>query len=239
MTCRFRRGSIAAAGAALVAALCGCGAKEAFVATERYFPTGLSPRESVVILLDESAEDPDAAAAEGRERSIAVCVADGMKGENRQLAIVKGKEFQAAIFPGKAIPEVPHSTNAFVSFLADEGSRRRVEALGVRCMLLVEMRTSRVGERPEFAFEHGLWAIGQSWTRRSVLYASVIDVRRPGEAGRLSSNSEGPAGFVVPVVVVIPLPPVIWSSRTESKSCAAPGPVVVRFLEGREAPDGD
>ncbi len=239
MAFRFHRGLIAAAGAALLAALCGCGAKPAIVATERYLPTGMSPRESVVVLLDESSENPDAAEALGRERSVARCLAEGMRSESPLLPVVPAKEFRAAIFPGKTFSEAPHDSAAFLAFLADEGSRRRVEALGVRYLVLAEMRTSRLGERLEFDGDHGLWVIGKSWTRHSVLHASVIDVRRPGETGRLSSSSEGPAGFVLPVFVIVPLPPVPWSSFTETRSCAALGSAVARFLEGREAPDGD
>lgn len=233
MAFRFRRRLIAAAGPALIVVLCGCGAKPAFVAAERYLPTGLSPRESVVILLDESAENPDAAEARGRERSIARCLAEGMRSESPLLAVVPEKEFRAAVFPGKTFAEAPHNTAAFLAFLADEGSRRRVEAFGVRYLVLAEMRTSRVGERLEFAGRGWMWAIGKFWTRSSVLYASVIDVRRPVEAGRLSSSSEGPAGFVLPVFVIVPLPPVPWSSWTETRACAALGSAVARFLEGR------
>ncbi len=239
MAFRFRRGLIAAGGTALIVVLGGCGASTPFVAAERYFPTGISPRESVVVLLDESSENPDAAEAQGRERSVARCLAEGMRIESPLLPVLPAKEFRAALFPGKTFAEAPHDTAAFLAFLADEGSRRRVEALGVRYLVLAEMRTSRVGERVEFDADHGLWVIGKSWTRRSVLYASVIDARRPVEAGRLSSSSEGPAGFILPVFVIVPLPPVPWSSWTETRSCAALGSAVARFLEGRERPSGN
>jgi len=81
-----------------------------------------------------------------------------------------------------------------------------------------------------------MWAVSESWARHSNFHALVLDVKRYSESGEISSRSEGAVGYVLPVLLIIPLPPIPWLSMTESEACSALGSAVAKFIVDRKEP---
>jgi len=221
----------------LISNSCGCGTKKAYVSGERYLPTGIMPREAIVILLNESMKHHVNIESEGKEHSVESCMGNAMNSVNPQLKIVSAKEFRRALFPGKKFKDAPRSAEALLLSLQDEESRHHVQDLGIRYLIVVDTDTHKYGEKTEFAAQGGVWAVGQSWTRYSNFLAFVIDVKQPAKSGSFSSSSSGNAGFAVPFFYIVPLPPVPLIAATESEACSSLGTAVVNFLEGHEDPN--
>ncbi len=225
-----RRFSIVVICAIIAAVLCCCGANTAVLSHQRRLSTEIVPGEGVVILLGGSWEDAVTNESESREEKIESCISSAMTGENPRITIVPAKNFRRALFPGKKFEETPRSKDDLLSNLKDIRSRQEAEKLGIRYVVVVDSVTSFSGQYPVFEFERGLWIIGSSWTRSSLMSATVIDAKKAADAGVISSHSDGSEGFVVPVFFVIPLVPIPWFSRTEAECCSSLGTAVSRFL---------
>jgi hypothetical protein len=106
--------------------------------------------------------------------------------------------------------------------------------LRLRYIVILDAATREVGRGATVDFDRGVWGVGSEWTRVSELSAAVLDVTSAQQSGTVGSQSWGKAGFVVPFVLVIPLPPIPWSSFTESRACNALGPAIATFVAGEE-----
>jgi len=217
--------------------LSGCGAKKANITEKRYLATGLLPRESIVILQSESSN----ILSEDKEHSIETCMKTSMNLENPEINIVPSKDFRKALFPGKKFDETPHTEKALILFLQDEKMRHQVQKLGIRYLIGVGMTTQNSKKNSDFTADGGgggaVLGIGQTWTRSSYISAFIIDVNQSATTGELASSSYGTAGFIFPVVIIIPvivpLPPVPLISMTESEACSALGKAVMTFIKGQ------
>jgi hypothetical protein len=78
-----------------------------------------------------------------------------------------------------------------------------------------------------------MWGITRHWTRSSWLTATILDLRLARRAGTLNSGVSGEAGWVFPVFLIIPLPPVPYKAATESPACEAMGPAAADFMGGK------
>jgi hypothetical protein len=223
-------------GIILISYLCCCGAKTAYVSVDRYLPTEISSGESVVILLNESREYGINIESESKERSIENCLKNAMTNENIQWKIVSAKDFRRTIFPGMRYGDTPRTVENLLLFLQDGKSRHQVEMQRIRYLIVVDTNTYNYGEKSDFAANQAGMVLSQTWTRSSNFIAFVIDVSQSAKSGAFSSNSSGKAGYVVPFIIIIPLPPVPIFALTESEACSALGTAVVKFLEGREEP---
>ena len=223
----------------LVSASYGCGAKPAYVFQERYFATNIMPGEAVVILLNESRIQHSSAESESKERSVELCMGTAMQSVNPQLKIVPANEFRRTLFPGKAFEDTHRSAEALLVFLQSKEAQSQVQDLGIRYLIVIDTDTHSYGEKGEFAAERGVWGVGKTWTRYSNFLTFIIDIRHPVKSGALSSSSSGKAGFVVPFLFILPLPPVPLIAATESEACSSLGKATIDFLEGREVPIND
>jgi len=213
---------------------CCCGAKVASVSGERYLSTGILPGDSVVILLNQAKMQDVRIENEGKERSIERCLKNAMTYEGMEWKTVSATDFRRRIFPGKKYEDTPHTIEDFSLFIRDERSRREVEKLGIRYLVVVDTNTYNHDEDWNFAAQQSMWVVQRSWTRSSSLTAFVIDVRQSAESGAFVSTSSGTAGFVLPFLVIIPLPPIPLLALTEGEACSALGPAVANFLEGKQ-----
>ncbi len=199
--------------------------------------TGISPKESVVILLHESKVDSTISKSQTKEVFVEECMTKAMLNKKKDLKIRMGKDFRGMLFPGKKFEEIPHSAEMLLVSLEDESLRDRVEKLGIRYVIVVNTDTSNTGKQTEFEFltstaPLGAWSYSRTRSRISSFSAVVIDVRKPAESGRIWSTSHGTVGYVVPFFLIVPLPPVPLFAGTESEACSALGDAVVGFLEG-------
>lgn len=211
-----------------------CGAEKAYVSVDRYNPTGISAGESVVVLLNESLEYGERIESESKERSIETCLRKAFPKENLKWNTMSAKNFRTKMFSGLKYEDSPRTAEGLLAFLEDETSRHRVEILGIRYLIVVDTNTFNYDEKLDFAAEQSMWALHQSWTRSSSLTAFVIDVRQSAKSGMFFSRSTGKAGFVLPFLVIIPLPPIPLVAFTEGEACSALGTAVASFLEGQE-----
>jgi hypothetical protein len=216
--------------------LYGCGAKKAYVSVDRYNPTGISPGDSVVVLLNESIEYGVRIESERKERSVERCLRNSFAEENIQWKTMSANDFRKKMFPESKYDETPHTVERLLVLLQDERSRHQVEMLGIRYLIVVDTNTFNFDEQLDFAAEQSIWALHQSWTRSSSLTAYVIDVRQSAKSGKFFSMSSGKAGFVLPFLVIIPLPPIPLFALTEGEACSALGSAVASFLEGEQRP---
>jgi len=217
-----------------ISILCCCGAKKAYVSVDRNLSTGISPGDSVVILLNESKEHGVNIVSERKEKSIENCMVNAMTNKNIKWNIVSAKIFRRTIFPGKKYEDTPRTVEDLLLFLQDEESRHQVEMIGIRYLIIVDTNTYNYGEKSDFAAQGWAWGVSQTWTRSSNFTSFVIDVKQPAKSGGFSSSSYGKAGYVLPFLLVIPLPPIPIFALTESQACLALGTAVVKFLEERE-----
>ncbi len=213
---------------------CVWGANKPTVMQDRYIPTRISPGEGAVIILHEASENSTNIESESKELEIESCIASAMRNKNQKLKLVPAKEFRNSLFPGKKFKETARSTESLLSVLQDTSSRNQVGSLGIRYAIVVGTHTSTFGEHGEFDLgdKLGTWSYTKSWVRSSRFWADIIDVRQSTKAGKISSSSNGKAGYVIPVLLVIPLPPIPFFAATESKACSALGAEIEEFLVG-------
>ncbi len=220
---------------------CSCGARKGVVREQRYLQTGMQEEDAIVILLNEFLEHGNKAESESKESYIEKCMAKVMVSENPNLRIIAAKKFRDSLFPGKSFIETPRSPEALLPYVCHDTVKSQIVQLGVRYIVIVNITTYNTGKHLVFDYaasggKGGGVAggyIGQSWERNSTMDARILDVRLQDESGLVSASSSGKCGYAVPLFFIIPLPPVPWFSRTESKACSALGKATIEFIEGR------
>jgi len=75
-----------------------------------------------------------------------------------------------------------------------------------------------------------LWRIGRKSRRTTDVEAIIFDTSSAVQAGELRLSIEGGSGWFVPVLLILPLPPIPYGSRTESKACKTIGGAIAEFL---------
>jgi hypothetical protein len=86
------------------------------------------------------------------------------------------------------------------------------------------------------AGSQGMWGIGRESRRVTEIEAVVFNTATVVRAGDLRLSIEGESGWMMPVFVILPLPPIPYGSRTESKSCKAMGSAIAEFLYSDATP---
>ncbi len=223
---------------AVVAGLAGCATTS--VSVDRAATTGIEPGDSVAVILGRPTdceahagkECPDAFLAEATEKDFERCLAAAMLAERSDLTVIPTDELRRAAFPGSRFEDAPRSIAALLPLAQSAEFRRRIAALKLRYVLLVRVATETANAKPVFAASSGgVWGVGGEWDRISSVTAEILDLREARQSGALTASSYGRAGFVVPVLVIIPLPPVPYSAMTETEACKALGKAVVEFLQ--------
>ncbi len=86
------------------------------------------------------------------------------------------------------------------------------------------------------AIDQGMLFFGRKSRRVTEIEAVVFNTATVVRAGDLRLSIEGESGWMVPVIVILPLPPIPYGSRTESKSCKAMGGAIAEFLYSDATP---
>jgi hypothetical protein len=207
------------------------------VSTDRTAPTGIAPGDAIAVVAwaapkceaDASRTCPEPLAGEGEFDH---CVALAMQAERPDLLLLRLAQLER-IAPS-AGPGFPRNADALMPLLQANAFRRELAAQRVRYVVVVRGHTatseSRLAGGSAGGREWYLWSIGGEWERTSNVRAEVLDVGEARQAGTLAAFSRGKAGFQVPVIAIIPLPPVPYSSPTESSACEALGKSVLEFI---------
>lgn len=97
-------------------------------------------------------------------------------------------------------------------------------------VIVLESTTTDSDRHTTFAAGSGAWGVGRESTRETTLVASVWSVLQSAKVGGLEQRAHGQTGWLVPVLIVIPFPPIPYTSDTESKACEAMGRALTEFL---------
>jgi hypothetical protein len=219
----------------------GCATRRVVAYEARLHPTGLAAGEGVTILLHgyQSCSESDEDGCEpqtrqrGKENRFEGCMEAAMQSVKRDLRVVPAADFRRAAFQGLEYPEEPRSPVDLLQFLRAPGVIERIEPLKVRYLVVVDAATRKFDHRRRLELaEPPMWGVGSEWQKHSQLNAAVLDLEKGHEAGTLNAGSNGRGGIVFPVLLILPMPPVGWSSPTEGRACKALGRAVAQFIAG-------
>jgi hypothetical protein len=172
-------------------------------------------------------------APEDKERYLETCMKEAIEAEKPRLNIVSASDFRRGLALRTKFEETPRSPEALLSILGDEEIRDRVAKLGIRYLVIVDMETYNSDKKINFDAGGGGWGVGQKWSHISDFRAYIVDVIKHAKSGDIGSKSVGDAGYIVPVIIIIPLPPIPYFSLTEREACSALGSAVHKFIVER------
>ncbi len=131
---------------------------------------------------------------------------------------------------------------ALLAHLADAGNRDYFRNQGLRYLVAADLGKSKGEKRAmmhvyEYDPKTGLptqWAAGSERDYHTSLRTTVIDLEDGAIAGTMEFHRTGQTGYVVPVLVIIPLPPIPYGSLSlaESATCRELGKSMAYFLRG-------
>jgi hypothetical protein len=145
-------------------------------------------------------------------------------------------EFRAAAFPGKAFADVPRTADVTLQTLADPDVKKRIEGLNLRYLVVLDVRTTDTATQTNVEADKNfylVWGVTRHWWRNSWLTATILDTRLVRKAGTLNCAVSGEAGWIFSAFLMIPMPPVPYTTATESKACDALGLATADFLGGQ------
>jgi len=217
---------------ALVSAGC---AHTGHVGRDRFSPTGIAPGEAVAILLAQrcaglSESDCEEVPSAMAQMEFETCFGDAMRAKKSDLAIIPANEFLRSAFPVTDLHEAPRTSEAWLPMLHDAEFHQRVNRLRVRYLVVLKVSTFEGSSRRTFGAAQGMWGVGGEWDRTSSMVAEILDLREARQSGKLTSSAHGKQGYVVPVFVIIPLPPVPYFAATEAKACSSLGRAAAKFV---------
>jgi hypothetical protein len=220
--------------------VCSCsliGARKAVIQADRFSATGIDSTESVVILLNKHSEYGENKTSESSEDTLNSCMLSDMP-ETPKLKIIATKEFRNHIFPGITLENTPKSSADLLSLFRNDDKRNQVEKLGIRYIINVELITTKTDNEHEFDVG-GAASMGVTtrWWRTSTCRADILDLKRLSSSGFVYAYSRGDSGYAIwTVFLIIPMPPIVFFSRTETEACSALGKAVHDFMFSRAEP---
>ena len=211
----------------------GCGTMDTPVVNSRQSSsTAIASDEAVSIVLNRYRQCEDArkedcwvdSSSASKERDFDGCVSKYLLKERPKLRILPAEEFRRVAFPDKEFLASPRSPEAIIELLSDAEFKRRVDSVHVRYLVVLDMETRNTAKDWDFDTAKGMAsAVDRHWIRESRLKATVIDMGHALQVGVANAEVSGNAGYVVPFILIIPLPPIPYFSATESRACAELG----------------
>jgi hypothetical protein len=162
---------------------------------------------------------------------VAACLASAVDGTLHVITVLPGHLFHqrylASVQPEYEELDATTVLDALRQPVISEAVGR--DGIGYVVMLEVVTRDSDRHTTFEVSPQGG-WGVGRESRRTTTYKATVWESATHDLAGTLTLETVGATGWVVPVLVVLPLPPVPYWSNTESKACKAMGDALVEFL---------
>lgn len=203
---------------------------------QRFSKTGIEQGESVVFLLNSFMENNERKESEEEEKYLDVCVKSALSGHKAEYQIISSKEFRKTFFPDTNFENVPRSEQSLIQTLKNEAVHKIFETSKLRYIVSVDIETSNTNKESDFNTQILTSSFVKQWTRISNFHAIVIDAKLKSKSGEFLSSSTGRAGYVVPILIILPLPPVPWFSMTENESCSAMGKAIHNFILSNDDP---
>ena len=203
---------------------------------DRNFNTSLREGESIGLVLasygvcyhhnnQECGPESDITA---KQREFENCMVRAIKAESQAVNVVPSEKF---------MPAMAQHFNAGVGgtpelHLESPALKEELAAMGLKYLVAMEVKTEESKRRTKIDGRGYMGAIGRVGKRTTWLFSTIYEVASGNEAGRLSTTLSGDDGWVVPVLVIIPLPPIPFSTATESRTCTAMGEALAKFIAG-------
>ena len=102
--------------------------------------------------------------------------------------------------------------------------------MNLRYLIVLKASTTESGRKTTFDMNDGVWGVGRESDRFTFIAAEILDIKEVRQSGSLNAHASGKAGFMVPFVLIIPLPPFPYSAMTESHACSSLGKAVAQFI---------
>jgi hypothetical protein len=159
------------------------------------------------------------------EQELESCLSKSLLKEQAKLNIFPAKEFRRVVFPDKEFLASPRNPGAIIELLGNDEFKARIATTHVHYLIILDIETSNTGKHwGADCSNPGCLDIRQTWVRVSNITATIIDVQHALRFGVTEANATGKAGYVIPVLVFIPVPfPIPFFSATESRACAGLG----------------
>jgi hypothetical protein len=208
------------------------------VSTDRLAATGIEPEEGISLILGvereckqkSEAECLPSSVSESAERTLEYCVANALRAEKSDMRIIPAEEFRRVAFPGARFQDMPRTIKTLLPVLQDAGFRQRVIPLNLRYLVVVRVSTQKVNPETHLRVDEGVWGIEKNWERVSLAVAEVLDVKQARQSGGSTAESRGLEGIAFPFLLIVPLPPVPYSSPTETSACQSLGKAIGKFV---------
>lgn len=162
---------------------------------------------------------------------VATCLQNALEGTPRRVGVIPGHVFHARFLAGNQADYERLTQSTTLALLRQTELHEPLSQAGIGFVVLVQVETREFGRHTRFeGASGGGWGIGRTSTRATDIVATVWSVEQSAEAGVLKQKSVGESGWMVPMVLVVPLLPIPYSSATESMACRAMGNALAEFL---------
>lgn len=220
-------------------ALGGC-AHVSDIQVDRLSTTGIDADERVAVILElhEGCNTGESSCRELRsQREFEDCLGGSLRGGKSKLTTLPAEEFVRKAFFGTDPHDVLRTSEALLERTQDAEFRQTLAALKLHYIIVLKVRTIKTTAKPAVTGDPRFpwfWAAGAEWSRYSNVSALILDAKEARLSGKLASRASGKQGFVMPVVAIVPLPPVLYSSMTETSACEALGQAVAKLILEKE-----
>lgn len=225
----------------LTAFLSGC-AHEPSIYFTRDYPTGLENDEAVSVVLEKYFEcvemDCTDSKTQAKEQDIYNLIAQKIGKIKPNINMVPFDKFRSIAFPGQAFNDSKITPDSIIRLLNDAAFLNRISPLRLRYLIILELHASKgvVGTGVELS-QFPVWGIVRSSKKNVTVTATIVDVKRKQVSGKISSSKWGESGYMVPFLLILPLPPIPYSDFVETPACTGLVEPLVRFLENKDGAD--
>lgn len=215
------------------------------VSQSRLASTGIDLQDGVAVLATtyRGPGTPDSAdalaplAPKEEKQDLERCLSRAILKNQPVTRILDSETFLERIAPGTSFPSSPRSADEVLGALADDEFIRRAREFNLRYIILLAEVASKGPKRSNFDTRVYFSIVGEEWDRTTDLEAEVLDVASGRRAGTVRASDTGVRGYVVPFILIIPLPPIVYGTRTRGSACAALGQALLAFLTDEEPGD--
>jgi hypothetical protein len=213
-----------------------------FADRKRDAPTEIGNNDRIVVVLAsyidcEDTTKPDDCKAPKEstavESSIERCVGTAIRARIPAIDIMRAREFREKVFPGIEFKDSPRSEDDLLVALSDPETRNKMEVLGLRYILVLQVETSDGQRTWGWGAGQGGVAFVHEWDRRSHFQAIVVDILERKRAGILRVSNLQKKGSGFGIALIIPFP-IYYASNVESQSCRELGLALADFLKGKD-----
>jgi len=168
------------------------------------------------------------------ESSFERCIGTATRARIPSIVLVRARKFREKVFPGIEFKDSPRSENDILVALSDPAVRTKMEVLGLRYVLVLQVRTQDWSGRLGLAGGEVGIGIGREWDRTSEFKAIVVDIPEARKVGNVvAGEGQLKGGGAFFFLLIIPIPYYIISN-VESETCRHFGLALADFLNGKD-----